>query len=243
MREWLRPIQRFIWRDEQARARRLLRFAEVEADGGRDLVRAAEITPDPLLRKLYLAHASDERRHANLFRDQGLRLLQGRVDGDAKAGFDVQWLTPGERGLDDVRVDEHDDATLLAFLHISEKNAARDFAIYRDALTHDAATQAVFDKVLRDEVFHMNYTAVQLQRIAREDSRRLLWQARLNRLWKAFVRLMAVLAGGIGTAVMLVQYFIVLPPFVLLARRAARREREGWHAIAPSDDHSLKRQY
>ncbi|MET0988065.1 MAG: ferritin-like domain-containing protein [Steroidobacteraceae bacterium] len=243
MREWLRPVQRFIWRDEQARARRLLRFADVEADGGRDLVRAAEITPDPVLRKLYLAHASDERRHANLFRDQGLRLLQGRRNSDPEAGFDPQWLTPGERGLDDVRVDEHDDATLLAFLHISEKNAARDFTIYRDALAHDAATQAVFDKVLRDEVFHMNYTAAQLQRIAREDSRRLLWHARLNRLWKAFVRLMAVLAGGIGTVVMLVQYFIVVPPFVLLARRAARREHEGWQPVTPPDEHSLKRQY
>src|SRR5262245_61097389 len=106
MREWLRPVQRFIWRDEQARARRLLRFAEVEADGGRDLVRAAEITPDPVLRKLYLAHASDEQRHARLFRDQGLRLLRRHDHSDTAAGFDPQWLTPGERGLDDVRVDE-----------------------------------------------------------------------------------------------------------------------------------------
>lgn len=243
MRAWLRPLQQLIWRDEQARAQRLLRFAEVEADGGRDLVRAAELTPDPVLRKLYLAHALDERRHATLFRDRGMHLLQEQAGRDPSVGFEAQWLTPGERGLDDFRVDEHDDATLLAFLHISEKNAARDFALYRDALTHDTTTQAVFDKVLRDEVFHMNYTAAQLNRVAPSNSRRLLWQARISRLWKAFVRLMAALASVLGTLMMLLQYFIVLPPFALLARRAARRSREGWQPTTPPDKQSLRRQY
>ena len=38
-----------VWRDPKRRAVNLLRFAEVEADGGRDLVRAAEVTRDPVL--------------------------------------------------------------------------------------------------------------------------------------------------------------------------------------------------
>lgn len=240
MRAWLHPLQKLIWRDQQSRAYRLLRFAAVEASGGRDLVRAAELTPDPVLRKLYFAHAHDERRHAELFRARGLSLLG---PGDSAGGFDAQWLTPGERGLDDFRVDEHDDAALLAFLHVSETHAARDFELYRDALTRDAATQTVFDTVMRDEVFHMNYTGVQLDRIAAPDSRRLLWQARLSRLWKAFVRTMAALASVLGTVMLLAQYFIVLPAFVLLARRAARRATEGWQPTTPPDEQSLQRQY
>ncbi len=64
----LSPIHRWVWRDVDRRARKLLRFAETEADGGRDLARAAELTDDPLLRRLFLRHALDEHRHAELFR-------------------------------------------------------------------------------------------------------------------------------------------------------------------------------
>ena len=141
MQSILQPIYRWIWRDANRRGRKLLGFAEVEADGGRDLVRAAELTPDPILRKLFFVHASDEERHAGLFRRRGLELLAG---GSAAAGFQAAWLAPGERGLDDLRVGEGDEA-LLAFLHLSEKTAARNFAAYRDVLDHDPATRAGFE--------------------------------------------------------------------------------------------------
>ena len=58
----LGPVHRWIWRDTERRAHKLLRFGETETDGGRDLVRASELTPDPLLRRLYLVHAIDEHR-------------------------------------------------------------------------------------------------------------------------------------------------------------------------------------
>src|SRR5579864_4598769 len=74
----LRPVHRWIRRDGERRVRKLLRFAEVEADGGRDILRAAEVTPNPLLRRLYLAHAIDELHHADLFRRRGSALLQAR---------------------------------------------------------------------------------------------------------------------------------------------------------------------
>src|SRR3954447_5745815 len=109
-----------VWRDPQRRAENLLRFAEVEADGGRDIVRAAEITADPLLRKLFLKHALDEQRHADLFRRRGTELIASLPPGKA-AGVQADWLTPGERGLDDLRVEDEGDAALLAFLHLSEK--------------------------------------------------------------------------------------------------------------------------
>src|SRR5689334_19528416 len=74
-------LHRWIWRDPQRCARKLFDFAETEADGGRDLVRAAELTPDPTLRRLFLVHAVDEGRHAQLFRNRGSALLRGLRSG------------------------------------------------------------------------------------------------------------------------------------------------------------------
>ena len=69
--DWLMyPLHRWIWRDAHRRARKLFRFGETEADGGRDLARASELTSDPRLRGLYLRHAQDEQRHADMFRQQ-----------------------------------------------------------------------------------------------------------------------------------------------------------------------------
>jgi len=224
----LRPLHRWVWRDPHRRARKLLRFAETEADGGRDISRAAELTADPLLRRLYLRHAEDELRHAALFRERGRALLRGLPR--APAGFEANWLAPGERGLDDLRVDGQGDESLLAFLHLSEKAAAQRFAIYRQVLGHDPATRAVFDDVLHDEAFHMTYTQTQLARVASGGSRARLFRARIGRLWRAYLRAAAALASVLGTLLLRLQYFVVLPLFALLARRAARREPPGFVA-------------
>lgn len=215
-----------MWRDARRRARKLLTFAATEADGGRDLARAAELTRDPLLRRLFLRHALDEQRHADLFRARGRALLAGPVAG-APTAFEANWLAPGERGLDDLRVDGERDASLLAFLHLSEKAAAGRFAVYREVIP-DEATRDVFSRVLEDEVFHMAYTRSQLERVAPARHGLELWRARASRLWKAYLRAATALAGVLGTAVLLGQYFVVLPVFALLAKRAARREPPGW---------------
>jgi len=228
----LQPLYRWIWRHPGRRARKLLNFAAVEADGGRDLVRAAELTRDPVLRRLYLAHASDESRHAGLFRGRGIELLHDHPSKTGGSVYEAEWLAPGERGLDDLRVEKEGDGALLAFLHLSEKAAARAFAQYVDALPDDPATREVFEKVLRDEEFHMNYTRAQLSRIEPEKQRILIWRARLGRLWKGYLRVATALAGLVSGLVLKLIYFLILPPFALLAKRAAARETEGWHAIA-----------
>jgi hypothetical protein len=169
-------------------------------------------------------------------------LLRTLPDG-LRPASGTSWLAPGERGLDDLRVEAHDDAALLAFLHLSEKSAARDFAAYRDVLEHDPDTRDVFDQVLRDEVFHMSYTAAQLTRLDPHHRRRKLWIARGQRLWKAFARGMAAVAGVIGTAILTVQYFVLLPPFAWLARRAQQRETPGWSTVTEDRNGALDRQY
>lgn len=231
---WLNPIQRWVWRDPVRRGHRLLRFAEVEADGGRDLARAAELTPDPRLRGLYLRHALDEQRHAEMFRKRGSELLRAHR---GQAGWQPDWLAPGERGLDDVSVERGRDAPLLAFLHLSERAAAIGFGTYRNAVAGDAETQAMFARILRDEAFHMNYTRHELGRVAPTKQGWLLWKARLGRLWKGYLRFAVALGSLMGGVLLTLQYFILLPPFAWAAKRAERRERPGWIAGGESAGH------
>lgn len=238
----LRPLHRWVWSDQHRRAHKLLRFAATEADGGHDLSRAAELTNDALLRQLYLRHALDEHRHARLFRDRGLTLLtecQSRKEPSSR--FEANWLSPGERGLDDLRVGKDPQDGLLAFLHLSEKAAAGRFCIYQEVLVSDPKTQSVFRDVLEDEAFHMAYTYKQLARVAPRRQGWRLWQARVVRVWKAYLRLMVAIASVLGTALLLLQYFLFLPPFALLAKRSALKEPRGWWTRRPAN--SLKSQY
>src|SRR5215467_3885393 len=152
---FLRPVHKWVWGDRDRRVRKLLLFGEVETDGGRDILRAAEVTPDPLLRRLYLEHAIDELHHGDLFKERGEALQRARVSRP-KTLFNGTPL-PGGHGLDDLRIENETDPRLLAFLHVAEKSAASRFAIYRDCVDDDPATKAIFDQVLHDEVFHMNY--------------------------------------------------------------------------------------
>src|SRR5262249_16101151 len=190
----MRPIHHWVWRDQDRRLRKLLTFAEVETDGGRDILRAAEVTPDPLLRRLYLEHAIDELPHAPLFPERRLALLRPPHVG-RRVLLDGNPL-PGGHGLDDLRIDGQPDHTMLAFLHVAEKAAAGRFAIYRELVDDDPQTRAIFEEILRDEVFHMNYTYTQLTRVSPDRYRRHVWHARAKRLWNRYLRVAAALAAG-----------------------------------------------
>jgi len=224
----LKPLHRWVWADAHRRAHKLLRFAETEADGGRDITRAAELTGDALLRRLYLRHAMDELRHADMFKRRGralLATLPARTAADGVA--EANWFAPGERGLDDLHVDGETDDTLLAFLHLSERAAAMRFAVYREVLANDPETRAVFEGILKDEAFHMNYTRKQLERVSPRRHGVRLWWARLHRLWKVYLRFATAFASVMGAVILAVQYFLVLPLFALAAKRQARRELQG----------------
>jgi len=238
----LAPVHRWIWSDTNRRVEKLFRFGETETDGGRDILRAAEVTSDPLLRRLYLEHAIDEFRHGVLFRHRAAELLKVSRSG-SNSGFQGAWLAPGGHGLDDLQVDGESDQTMLAFLHLSEKAAASRFSVYRDVMQYDPPTRAIFEEILHDERFHMNYTLMQLARVEPQRHKRHLWRARLSRLWKAYLRLATGIAGILGSLLLTIQYFVLLPPFAWLAKRAARRECFGWTVVSSERNDSLNRQY
>ncbi|PYR23397.1 MAG: rubrerythrin family protein, partial [Acidobacteria bacterium] len=175
------------------------------------------------------------------FRQRGAELLQLRSTR-SRVLFNTSPL-PGGHGLDDLSIEGEPDHRLLAFLHVAEKAAAGRFAIYRDVVGDDPSTRAIFEEILRDEVFHMNYTYTQLARVLPRSYRRQVWQARASRLWKRYLRAAAALAGLISTLILRIQYFILLPPFAWLAKRAERRERPGWTPIPRDRNDSPTRQY
>jgi len=94
----------------------------------------------------------------------------------------------------------------------------------------DAETQAVFARILRDEEGHMAYSLRELNRIAPNHSRRVLWRARARRLWRAYLRLASGVANGLSTVLLLAQYFTLIPPFALAAKLSEAREKRGWVA-------------
>src|SRR5260370_41571079 len=101
-------------------------------------------------------------------------------------------------------------------------------------MRHDPPTRAVFEEILHDETFHMNYTLTQLARVEPKRHRRHLWRARLSRLWKTYLRLVTGLAGILGSMGLAIQDFAFLPPVPWPAKAAAPPGRSGWAAGAPA---------
>jgi hypothetical protein len=176
-----------------------------------------------------------------MFRSRGLALGPGNSPG-ADNGLS-NWIAPGERGFDRIELQAGETGSLLAFIHLSEAAAAHDFAEYRSVLIRDPPTRTMFDHILRDEEHHMQYSLAQLQRVAPADSQAMLLKARLRRLWKAYLRLATALAGVIAGVLLTIQYFILLPPFALIAKLAARRERPGWMPISGGSDRFAGREF
>src|SRR6185295_20271309 len=183
----------------------------------------------------------DELHHADLFRQRSAALLRTR-SARSSGLFNASPL-PGGHGLDDLAIEGEPDYRLLAFLHVAEKAAAGRFAIYRDVVGDDPLTRAIFDRILRDEVFHMNYSYTQLARISPASYRRHIWRARASRLWKRYLRFAAVLACVFGSVMLTLQYFLLVPLFAWLAKRAEKREPAGWVAIVREHIESPTSQY
>ncbi|ANI79939.1 MULTISPECIES: ferritin-like domain-containing protein [Sphingobium] len=232
---WRMPIDRLVWADPRRRARKLLQFAEVEAQGARDLFRAAEVAKDPTLRRRFFAHAKDEQRHARLFRTRGLALRRTLADpGPDRVLGDG--LTPGERGFDRLEVEKEDTAALLAFIHLSESAAARVFNGYGAVLDDDPETRAVIQQIAHDEEGHMRYSHAELTRLAPQRADQALWRARMRRLWRAYMRFALIVAAMMSRLILTLLYFLLLPPFALVAKRTGRQEAVGWHACATRRD-------
>lgn len=238
-----------VWHDPVRRYRTLLAFSQTEADGGDNLLLAAARVDDEELRGHLLKHADDEVRHARLFKQRAAEVRAEVADAGAADGAhsDKAWDLPsdpnqGERDahgfLDDELLDERGEVSYVAMLHVAELNAEKLFKRFAEQNAHDPGTREVFEKILKDERYHVAYTGMFLDRWRQQgfgaEVDRALKASRSSRLMGAWRRLGLRSAAGTSQLLLRVLYLTVLAPFGLLASR--KRAAAGWQAPAvPSE--------
>ncbi len=224
---------RRAWSDPWRKLRTLESFGETEEDGGKDLELAARRTADSELRGHLLRHAADEVRHAAIFRKHAAE-LRGRLALAARSTEESEAydLSRGRKGHDvDAHgffraglCDELGEVAYVAMLNVAEKRAARIFAVHRDLQRDDPELRATFEEILRDEKYHVAYTARILEQWSRRGHEREVQQglraARASRFLGAWKRLGLRSAAGFSQAVLFVLYWTLVVPFGIAARFA-----------------------
>jgi hypothetical protein len=213
------------WRTPRSLAARLDGFAATEAGSALDMLKAAELTADPRLRRLFFRHALDEARHASLFREAALRVHPGGEHARSEHA-----LVRARRqnlfasmGLVD----------FVAFVHLSERRAARQFALIARHHRRRGVPEIaeLFERVLKDERFHVAYSAHLLERWRRSgraaEVRWAVLRVRASEAWKAWRRAGRVLGDGLARLGLLALWALVLPLFALAEKR--RPPERGWH--------------
>lgn len=213
----LAPI---AWRIPGHPAKMLHGFAHAEQGSMIDLLAAANLTPSPARRALYLRHALDEGRHAGMFAKRSSELARAR--GEASLGPVI---------ADTERLFERlGEARFLAFVHLGEARARAQFAAHIRACkrTGDERSAALLEAISADEAQHARYTRELLielvgsEREARRAVRRAIaWEA--LRLWRRAGR---ALSGRLYAALMMI-VFLAAAPLALLVR-LVRPLRAGW---------------
>ena len=210
----------FVWRSPLRAARLLFSFAHAEAASRVDLIVAAQLTPSPVRRALYVRHALDEARHAKVFSLRSAE-LRGKL-GLPPLGF----VRPDAEDL----FERRGEVGFLAFVHRGEQRGRRQFESYSDhfARAGDDRMRALFDAVLVDERRHEEYTGTLLREVAGGEraARRALRAAAAWEAWRTWRRAGRALAGAVYGAAMSVLYVGLAP--LLLALRPLLRERRRW---------------
>ncbi len=226
LRGWMvRLAFPLVWRSPARMAGKLAEFGATEAGSALDMLRAAELTDDPRLRRLFFRHALDEAGHARLFRE-----VARAVDPAGAAP-----LTDRAR----VHARRQDlfaalgAADFLAFVHRAEQGGEAHFRALVGALARTRPDlAALFEDVARDERFHVRYSARWLARVS-DEPQQVLLRAGLSAAWATWKRAGRGVGERVATVFLLGVFLLVLPPFAI-AQRLLDRERTGWHQPRPS---------
>lgn len=199
----MRPLR---WRNPRSTARMLLAFARAERSSFYDMMEAANATADVARKAQYLAHAVDERRHAQMFTLRALELDPSRASDPALFHADFEHLF--------TRLGE---ARFMAFVHVGEQRGRAQMALFRDELQHlegtaraDGKTKALLDAVMKDEAQHEAYSLALSHTLGGSLVRARAWELR-----RGWLRAGAAVTGLVFTAVMSVVYVLLFPLAVL----------------------------
>ncbi len=249
-----RPRWRELWSDPERAIRTLESFSQTEADGARDIRAAAERTADPWLKEHFLRHAADEQKHADLFRRRARELRQAHPEvtlGEQEKRFDLAQ----SRSQNDVNahgfllaglMDDLGEVPYVAMLHVAEQKAEALFRTQVAATADDPETRAIFEEILKDELYHVSYTKTALDQWKKAGRGRevtdALQNARGKRFLSAWKRFGIRAAGNFGRLLLIVCYWTVLLPFALIARLG--KPRAEWKApLFTAPEKRLESQY
>jgi rubrerythrin len=216
-----RFLNPFVWRKSRAPGK-LYSFSCAEQGSVIDMMQAAQLTPSTKRAALYIRHANDEARHANLFANRStlLQRERGKVPfGAPRADTEGLFLRLGEKAF-------------LAFVHLGERHGCQQFEEYIRYFeaTDDSAHLALFTGVVADERRHCSYTHELLVELAGSEllAKRAIAKAQRWRAWQAWRRVGRNLAGRLHFALMLVLYLAVSPLSLVL--RASAPRLKGWRS-------------
>jgi len=195
------------WRTPRSTARLLLKLAHAERSSFYDLIEAANGSADLERRAQYLRHATDEQRHAAIFRLRALELDPSLASAPFHVDFEHLFSSLGE-------------PRFLGVVHLGERRGRAQLTLYRDELVdRDVKTRALFDAILKDEAHHESYT----EALVTPAARRWAWWWEAGRSWR---RLGARPTRALFTLSMWV-VFGLMAPFSWVSRRL-RRLPTGW---------------
>jgi len=198
------------WRLPGRRWRRLLAFAEAEAESALELRCAAAATADPERAALYLKHAGDEARHAEILQRRAA-IARGSAVALPRRGHGRLFERFGE-------------AVFVAYVHRGERRGRRQFEAHvRFFESRDPALAAALKSILADERRHEAYTGELLGgALSAPGALRRARRADLADRWR---RAGAALTGPVFALLMLVLYVLAAPLAL-----GARGDRAGWRA-------------
>jgi hypothetical protein len=245
---------RSVWTDPVRKLRTLEGFSKTEGDGAHDIASALRHVANAELRAHMQRHAADEAHHAELFRRRAGE-LRTVAAASPLAPTDPDKLYDLSRGRE-AEVDSHGfftagvleergEIAYIAMLHVAERRAAQLFRVHRDLTRDDPETCAIFDEILRDELYHVAYTGTWLRRWRKEgrgrEVRAELRRARGSRLLGAWTRLGSRAGAAFGRTLLFVLYESALVPFAFVAKR--RFPPGGWHDADAASRESARSQY
>lgn len=203
----------WVFRSPAAHARQLRSLARTEQGSYLSLQWAAQRCPSVERQALFLRHAADEARHAQIFwsRAEHLEAPAGPLLADAEDLFET---------LGEVR--------FLAFVHHAEARGREQFETYARyfasrALAEDAA---LFRGVCADERHHESYSLKLLGELSGSDAaaQKHLRNVRLWEAWRSWKRSGKTLANALYS-LLIWALFPILLPYSLLVRLLPARAR------------------
>lgn len=215
-----RLLSPLAWRTAARSARKLHAFALAEHGSMLDLRLAAARTASPARAAAYLRHADDEARHAQMFARRAARLAS-----EARRPFALPPVRADSERLFEL-LGERD---FLAFVHVGEERARRQFEAYVTWFKGQARDQdaALFDTILVDERRHGAYTREFLFALVGDvEARRALRRVARWELGRRWLRAGRYVAERVYLALTLALYVLAAPLALLV--RVVRPIRRGF---------------